>query len=216
MADFISGVETELSKGFQRLESVGSTLLEDTESVISHPIQSLERVGSATLGALRRGAGYLEDAAEQVVYHPVQSLESAGSATVGAIKRGATYLEETAEDVYDKLMVDASNLNKVVTSHLPPHHTRRMVAPSAPAPTAVVPAPRRAVAEGTMTRRTLKTIVNWTIVLLVLLLIGVIVYLTCKRYSLAGTSLMSGDRTMAAALLTPELSAGLSTLAATL
>ena len=215
MADVISGIETDLSKGFQRLESIGSTLLDDTESVLSHPIQSLERVGSATLGALRRGAGYLEDTAEQVISHPIQSLETAGSATVGAIKRGASYLEETAEDVYGTLMTDVSNLDKVVTSHLPPHHTKRMVAPPATAP-AVVPAPRKAVAEGTVTRRTIKTIVNWTIVLLVLLLIGVIVYLTCKRYSLVGTSLMSGDRTMAAALLTPELSAGLSTLAATL
>ena len=211
MADFISGIETDLSKGFQRLESVGSSLLEDSESVLSHPIQSLERVGAATMGALRTGAGYLEDTAEQVIYHPVQSLESAGTATMGALRRGATYLEETAENVYDTLMTDVSNLDKVVTSHLPPHHTKRMDVVQSPSLPQVVPAEGRK-----SSRQMLKTLVNWTIVLLVLLLIGVIVYLTCKRYSLVGTSLMSGDRTMAAALLTPELSAGLSTLAATL
>jgi hypothetical protein len=65
-------------------------------------------------------------------------------------------------------------------------------------------------------RKFFKTLINWTILLLILLLIGIIIYLTCKRYSLVGDALNKGDRTMAAALLSPELSAGLSTLAATL
>ena len=198
MADFISGVENDLSKGFQKLESMGSSLLEDTESVLSHPVESLERAGSATYGALRRGASYLGETAEQV-----------GASTYGAVERGASYLEDTAENVYGKLMGEVSNLDKVVTSHLPPHHTKR---------TGVVPRVYTQVVPVVTTdsRQMLKKLVNWVILLLVLVLIGVIVYLTCKRYSLVGASLYSGDRTMAAALLTPELSAGLSTLAATL
>ena len=209
MADFISGVESDLSKGFQRLEATGSTLLEDTESVLSHPIQSFETAGSAAYGAFKQGASYVGETAGQVFSHPLQSLESAGSATYGALKQGAEYIGETAENVYGKLMGEVSNLDKVITSHLPPHHTQRRAD--------VIRAPVAGMAPAPMvSRQTIKTVVNWTILALVLLLIGVIVYLTCKRYSLVGTSLMYGNTTMAAALLTPELSAGLSTLAATL
>ena len=62
----------------------------------------------------------------------------------------------------------------------------------------------------------MKKLINWVILVLVLVLIGVIVYLTCQRYLLVGSAVSSGNNIMAAALLTPELSTGLSTLAAAL
>lgn len=58
-----------------------------------------------------------------------------------------------------------------------------------------------------------KNIVNMIIILLILLLIGVLIYLTLVRYYLAGANLFNGNKIIGAALLSPELSTGLSTLA---
>lgn len=184
MSDFVTGIETELSKGFQKLENVGATLLEDVENVVMHPITSLEKAGYATYDVLKRGAEYVER----------------------DVEKGAEYvesgLEKGAEDVI---------------YYLPSHHTQKAEYPvkDTTIPTYDVPVVAPPVKKSS-SRKTFKTIVNWTIMVLILFLIGVIIYLTCVRYSLAGSSLMHGDRTLAAALLTPELSAGLTTLAATL
>jgi hypothetical protein len=62
-------------------------------------------------------------------------------------------------------------------------------------------------------KRAIRNIVNFSIILLVLLLIAVLIYLTFVRYYLAGSSFMHGNKLVAAALLSPELSTGLSTLA---
>ena len=62
-------------------------------------------------------------------------------------------------------------------------------------------------------KRAIRNIVNFTIILLVLLLIAVLIYLTFVRYYLAGSSFMHGNKLVAAALLSPEISTGLSTLA---
>ena len=65
-------------------------------------------------------------------------------------------------------------------------------------------------------RNTFKQLLNIFIVLLIVALIGVLVYLTCKRYNLVGDAIDAGNSELAALLLTPELSAGLTTLAAIL
>jgi hypothetical protein len=58
-----------------------------------------------------------------------------------------------------------------------------------------------------------KKILNILILLAVIVLLGVVVYLTCVRYRLVGPALAANDRPLAAALLTPEIAAGVTTLA---
>lgn len=62
-------------------------------------------------------------------------------------------------------------------------------------------------------KRAIRNVVNMSIVILVLLLIAVLIYLTFVRYYLAGANFMAGNKLVSAALLSPELSTGLSTLA---
>jgi hypothetical protein len=209
MSDFITGVENDLSKGFQSLESIGTGLLDDVDNVAFHPLSSIERIGSVTMEALRKGASYIEDTAENIYGRLKTDAQQAGTA----------------------VRTQVSNLDKVVTSHLPAHHTSlQPVSELKQSPISlthieqvqeVKPEVVKAVVKPEVVktvrkRSLLKKLVNWVILLLVLVLIGVIVYLTCKRYSLVGSAIDKGDNLMAAALLTPELSAGLSTLAAVL
>ena len=58
-----------------------------------------------------------------------------------------------------------------------------------------------------------KKILNILILLAVIVLLGVVVYLTCVRYRLVGSALSANDRPLAAALLTPEIATGVTTLA---
>jgi hypothetical protein len=58
-----------------------------------------------------------------------------------------------------------------------------------------------------------KKILNILILLAVIVLLGVVVYLTCVRYRLVGSAFSANDRPLAAALLTPEIAAGVTTLA---
>lgn len=180
MSEYISGIENELSKGYQSVKKFGSSLVEDTESVLTE-------VGTD----LKKGVSFVGESAEKLY-------------------RGVAAVPEQPEHQL-ALQRGPSNLDKVTTQQEPS-------APMAPAQPVEVRAksPSRMQRVRSSGRKLLKTVVNWTILLLILVLIGVIVYLTCKRYSLVGTALNLGDRTMAAALLSPELSAGLSTLAATL
>jgi len=177
MSEYISGIENELAKGYQSVKKFGSSLVEDTESVLTE-------VGTD----LRKGVSFVGESAEKL-YRDV----------VGRDQRPEEQIP---------LRDGPSNLDKVTSKQEP---TDRLAPVAVPAP--VQPAPKMARSN---LRKVVKTLVNWTILLLILVLIGVIIYLTCKRYSLVGVALDQGDRTMAAALLSPELSAGLSTLAATL
>jgi hypothetical protein len=246
MSDNISGVEHETIKSCQPVHSFGSNLLEESESALMHPIDTIERAGSATLHGIERAGSYTLGAAERAgsatlhgieragsaTLHDVEragsatihgveragsatlhGIEKAGSATYGAFKSGASYIEKSAENLYGKVMGNNTDdhaiiLNQYGESNLDKLN-QHMEMIDQPQPIAGPTVRTRA-------RNMSKTIVNWIILLLVLLLIGVIVYLTCKRYSLVGTALNTGDRLMAAALLSPELSTGLSTLAAIL
>ncbi len=178
MADFISGVENDLSKGYQSVKHFGSNLLDDSESVASGTLHAIERAGHATYDTLKKSASYVGESAESMYHHVMGDSQP-----------------ETIHPVHH-----TSNLNKMQTAHLP-------------IPNNVVVHPKMHLPS----KKTMfKTLVNWTILLLVLLLIGVIIYLTCKRYSLIGDAISSGNNMLAAALLSPELSTGLSTLAAAL
>jgi len=204
MSGFISGVESDLTKSCQSMESIGTGLMDDVGETACHPLTSVERIGATTMDVLQRGARYVENTAESV-YDKIRS----GS------RKGIQLAER-----------ELNNLDKVVTSHLPSHHTAQVANPSVsvPAPVAIAypqvesklevqETPRKKTKES---KKLFKKIINWVILVLVLILIGVIIYLTCKRYLLVGTAMSSGNNMMAAALLTPELSAGLTTLAAAL
>jgi hypothetical protein len=59
----------------------------------------------------------------------------------------------------------------------------------------------------------IKKLLNVLIIISVIILLGIVVYLTCVRYRLVGTALSTNDRPLAAALLTPEIATGVTTLA---
>lgn len=200
MSGFVSGVESDLTKGYQSMESIGTGLLDEIDDVSCHPLTSVERIGSTTMDVLRKGARYFENTAEDA-YNKLRS----GS------RQGMQLAER-----------ELSNLDKVVTSHLPLHHTAQVAQTKASVPAPVVKSKVESRPEvhaerkARKSRKLLKKLVNWVVLVLVLVLIGVIVYLTCQRYLLVGSAFSSGNNVMAAALLTPELSTGLSTLAAAL
>ncbi len=54
-------------------------------------------------------------------------------------------------------------------------------------------------------RSTIKMFINILIAIAVLVLLGVVVYLTCVRYRLVGDAMTTGNNTMAMALLSPEI-----------
>ncbi len=225
MTDNISGVEHETVKSCQPVHSFGASLLEESESALMHPIDTIERAGSATLGAVERAGSYTLGAVERAGSATLGAVESAGSATLGAVERagsatygalksGASFVGRSAENLYGRVMGGHGEvehqivLNQGGESNLDKLNQHMEMIQQ--------PQPIAGPTLRTRTRNVARTVVNWVILLLVLLLIGVIVYLTCKRYSLVGNALNTGDRLMAAALLSPELSTGLSTLAAVL
>jgi hypothetical protein len=192
MTDNITGIEHDTVKSCQPVHSFGSSLLEESESVVMHPISSLERAGEAT-------------------YHGAERL---GSATVGAVVRGVeragSAVKHGFTNLYDRVTGHQAQEHGIVLNEGPSNldkvnQVSELVQPVAPTVTL-----------RTHSRNFARRVVNWIILLLVLLLIGVIIYLTCKRYTLVGDALSTGDRMMAAALLSPELSSGLTTLAAAL
>ncbi len=65
-------------------------------------------------------------------------------------------------------------------------------------------------------RSTLKMFLNILIAIAVLVLLGVVVYLTCVRYRLVGDAMTTGNNTMAMALLSPEITGMATGLAAAL
>jgi len=154
MADLISGIETELSKGYQRID------IADNDSVQS------------------------------------------------------------------SIVASEPNLIQNVPN-MPPHVASQMAPQMAPQMPSVVPPSQGFVpmvneipgvpskGNGRMFRakRAIRNVVNMSIVILVLLLIAVLIYLTFVRYYLAGANFMAGNKLVSAALLSPELSTGLSTLA---
>jgi hypothetical protein len=257
MTDNISGVENETVKSCQPVHSFGASLLEESESALMHPIDTIERAGSAAIHGIERvgsgalhgvekvgsgalhgvekvgsgalhgvekvGSGALHGVervgsgalhgVERVGSGALHGVEKVGSGTYDALKSGVSYVEKSAENLYGKVMGNNTDDHTIVLNQGGETNldklNQHMEAIQRPQPVAS-PIVRSRV------RNISKTIINWIILLLVLLLIGVIIYLTCKRYSLVGTALNTGDRTMAAALLSPELSTGLSTLAAVL
>ena len=225
MADSVNGIENSLCQGYQSVEHFGANLLDDVEDALMHPIDTLGRVGSTGFNAAAYAVQNPVDAVGNVGAATINAAGSVadtglqyagkfGSAALGAVKKSVSFVGETAENAYANVMDDerqavTSNLDKVSSSGLPMHHTQAL----APMP---VEAPAPVAARVVRRKGYLRTVVNWAILLLVIVLIGVLVYLTCKRYVLAGTAYMSGDNMLAATLLSPELSTGLSTLAATL
>ena len=213
MTDNISGVENETVKSCQPVHSFGASLLEESESALMHPIDTIERAGSAAIHGIERVGSAALHGVEKVGSGALHGVEKVGSGTYDALKSGVSYVEKSAENLYGKVMGNNTDDHTIVLNQGGETNldklNQHMEAIQRPQPVAS-PIVRSRV------RNISKTIINWIILLLVLLLIGVIIYLTCKRYSLVGTALNTGDRTMAAALLSPELSTGLSTLAAVL
>ncbi len=227
MADSINGIENTLCQGYQSVEHFGGSLLDDVENAVMHPIDTLVSAGSAGFNAAAYavqnpidavgnvGSATL-NAAGAVASTGLEYAGKVGSAALGSVKKSVSFVGETAENAYANVMDDesasgsASNLDKVSGSGLPMHHTQGMVPLPVEGPAPVAPRMVR------KSRGYLRTMVNWAILILVVILIGVLVYLTCKRYVFAADAFMSGNNMMAAALLSPELSTGLSTLAATL
>ena len=231
MADSVSGIENNLCQGYQSVEHFGANLLDDTETALMHPIDTLGRVGSSgfnaaayavqnPLSAVGNVGSATLNAAGYVANTGLDYAGKVGSSAIGAVRKSVSFVGDTAENAYANVMNNeqtqsvtnnnTSNLDRVNDNGFPAHHTNALAPVYVGAPAPVVTA--RVIKK----KGYLRTLVNWAILLLVIILIGVLVFLTCKRYVLAGNAYMSGNNMMAAALLSPELSTGLSTLAATL
>ena len=154
MTDFVSGIESELSKSYQRIDE------------------------------------------DQVQVRVPQTLPDFPSIVQNA---------HAGNVLVDQPQFIQSVHNQIPTQVPTQVHT--------PVPVQVAEVPRKRTTKMFRAKRAIRDIVNMTIVLLVLLLIGVVIYLTFLRYYLAADSFMHGNNWNAAALLSPELSSGLSTLA---
>lgn len=151
MTDFISGIESELSKGYQRIDipdydnAPSSVVVTDQNVVQVVPPQLLSQ----------------QVVPQQVAQVPVVPLSQ----------------------LYVPTQIDSQEV------------------------------PRKSHGKMYRAKRAIRNVVNMAIIILVLLLIAVLIYLTFVRYYLAGANLMYGNKIVGAALLSPELSSGLSTLA---
>ncbi len=207
MSESPSGIETFASVNCRSVENFDLSLLDDVEDALLHPIDTLGKVGSGAVNAVVHPINTLENVGSAVGTVGGFGLDVAskvGSAAFGSAKKSVSFVGDTAETVFDRVSEQqgsGSNLDRVSGSGLPSHHSDSVQASAEPA------APKK--------RGYLRTIVNWAIVLLIMVLVGVLLYLTFNRWVLAGNALMSGDRLMAATLLSPELSSSISTLAAT-
>ena len=65
MSNVVSGIENDLTKGYQAVDKFGQSLLDDTESVLSHPVASIRAAGVSAWDALNTGAGYVEGKLER-------------------------------------------------------------------------------------------------------------------------------------------------------
>ncbi len=207
MSESPSGIETFASVNCRSVENFDLSLLDDVEDALLNPIDTLGKVGSGAVNAVVHPINTLENVGSAVGAVGGFGLDVAskvGSAAFGSAKKSVSFVGDTAETVFDRVSEQqgsGSNLDRVSGSGLPSHHSDSVQASAEPA------APKK--------RGYLRTIVNWAIVLLIMVLVGVLLYLTFNRWVLAGNALMSGDRLMAATLLSPELSSSISTLAAT-
>lgn len=211
MSESPSGIETFASVNCRAVENFDLSLLDDVEDALLHPIDTLGKVGSGAVNAVVHPIDTIQNvgsAVGSVGSYGFDVASKVGTAALGSAKRSVSFVGETAETVFDRVIDQQgsnsnsnSNLDRVSGSGLPSHHTGEMQAGAEPT------VPKR--------RSYLRTVVNWAIVLLIIVLVGVLLFLTFNRWVLAGNALMSGDRMMAATLLSPELSSGISTLAAT-
>jgi hypothetical protein len=144
-------MDNSAEKFLSSVENVGSSLLEDAESLAYGAVHAAEYSVDSASSYLSRGLGALEHGLEQ----------------------GLDVLNQSTQPLYSKVLPQPAQESK---------------------------------------RPMLRKLLNIVLALAVLVLIGVIIYLTCQRYSLVGSALSTGNTGLAAALLTPELSTGLSSL----
>lgn len=146
-------MDNSAEKFLSSVENVGSSLLDDGESLAYGAVHAAEYSVDTASSYLSRGLNVLEQ----------------------GFDKGLDVLNQSTKPLYSGIM-----------------------------PTTVVPAESK--------RPMLRKLLNVVLVIAILTLIGVVIYLTCKRYSLVGDAISSGNTGLAAALLTPELSTGLSSL----
>ncbi len=144
-------MDNSAEKFLSSVENVGSSLLEDAESLAYGAVHAAEYSVDTASSYLSRGMGVLES----------------------GLERGVDVLNQSTQPLYGKFVAPVTPESK---------------------------------------RPMLRKVLNIVLALAVLVLIGVVIYLTCQRYSLVGSAISSGNTGLAAALLTPELSTGLSSL----
>jgi hypothetical protein len=111
MSEFITGVENDLSKSYQKLEHVGHGLLDDVEELVKHPVNTIERAGKRVMNALREGTNYVEDKTESM-YHALRNdLSNVNfKGYENELSHDLKYAEYTADHLYNKLKSDADRV----------------------------------------------------------------------------------------------------------
>lgn len=208
MSDAIMGIQNELSKGFLSLSDDYTDNMYNIENnnMIHHKeehgnqfIEDIQSVGSAI------GYG---------ITHPIETLKNTGVAAYDATKTVGSAIVNTVANPIESIKKVGEVASDVITGGA------SVVGNTAGnVYNGFVGASQNQLHTNVFeddSQSVWKKIIKWIILLLVLILVGVVIYVTLIRYKLVGNALSNNDSLMAAALLSPELSSGLTTLAAAL
>lgn len=211
----VQGVENETSQKYQSVASFGGGLLDDVVNAFEHPINTIENVGSDIYHGV-----------ENTIEHPINTVENVGDDIYNVLKKGVSYVVHTSDDIYDK--ITGTSPHTIYHAAVPQPSTSvkqpETKQPETKQPETKQPETKQSEMKqseftpsyASRARKMLKVFLHAIIILLTIALIGTIVYMTFVRYSLVGDAITTGNKTVAYALLTPELSAGLSTLVSAL
>jgi uncharacterized membrane protein YqjE len=198
----ITGIESDLLKTTHNLETVGYGAFDEVKDVLFHPETTIKTFEKTLEPAWTESKTF----GENLVYHPIKTLENVVVGAYDTVKQGVKYLNKNLDSTLQNLDEDRTMLiseleddqltgeRKVVLKKVPMQDSSKQ-----------------------STRVALKSLLKSVIIILILISILIVLYFAFfSRYSLVRQLYSSGNHYMSSALLTPELSLGLSTLAAAL
>ncbi len=207
MSDAIIGIQNELSKGYLSLDDTPDNMYNlENNNILHHKednsnqfIDDINSVGSAI------GYG---------ITHPIETLKNTGIVAYDATKTVGSAIINTVTNPIQSIQKVGEVASDVITGGA------SVVGNTAGnVYNGFVGASHNNLHTNVFeddSQSVWKKIIKWIILLLVFILVGVVIYVTLIRYKLVGNALSNNDSFMAAALLSPELSSGLTTLAAAL
>lgn len=207
MSDAIIGIQNELSKGYLSLDDIPDNMYNLENNNILHHKEEHNNQFMDDINSVGNAIGY-------GITHPIETLKNTGIAAYDATKTvGSTIVNTVAHPIQSIQKVGEAASNVITGGASVVGNTAGNVY------NGFVGASQNNLHTNVFendSQSVWKKIIKWIILLLVFILVGVVIYVTLIRYKLVGNALSNNDTLMAAALLSPELSSGLTTLAAAL